>query len=62
MHRVVFVIEIWIALNLAVAALITYQRSAHLRHQLFRWTLGNLTPPRQREFAHVLVDAARHHH
>jgi hypothetical protein len=61
MQVVIDVIGIWLALNFAIPVLIFYQRSPHFRHQLFRWTIGGLTPPRERQLAHVLVDAARHH-
>jgi hypothetical protein len=61
MHRFIQIIEIWVALNFAIPAFILYQRSPHFRHRLFRWTIGILTPPRERQLAHVLVSAARHH-
>jgi hypothetical protein len=61
MHRFFQIIEIWVALNFAIPAFILYQRSPHFRHQLFRWTIGGFTPPRERQLAHVLVSAARHH-
>jgi hypothetical protein len=61
MPRWTTLIEIWLALNLAIPAFIAWQRSPHFRHRVFRWTIGGLTPPRERRLAHVLVDAARQH-
>jgi hypothetical protein len=61
MPRLITVIEIWLALNLAIPAFIAWRRSPHFRHQLFRWTIGGPTPLRERQLAHVLVRAARHH-
>ena len=61
MPRLITVIEIWVALNLAIPALIAWQRSPHFRHRVFRWTIGGLTPLRERQLAHALVDAARQH-
>lgn len=59
MPRVMTIFEVWVALNFAIPAFIIYQRSPRFRHQLFRWTIS-LMPPRDRQLAHVLVDAARH--
>jgi hypothetical protein len=61
MPRLITFIEIWVALNFAIPAFILYQRSPHFRHRLFRWTIGGLTPPRERQLAHALVGAARRH-
>ena len=61
MSRLVTVVEVWLALNFAIPAFIFYQRSPRFRHHLFRWMLGVLDPPRDRQMAHVLVSAARHH-
>jgi hypothetical protein len=54
-------VEAWLALNLAIPAIILYQRSPRLRHHLFRWMLSVMDPPRDRQMAHVLVSAARRH-
>ena len=63
MYRVITkVIAVWVALNFLIPAFIIYQRSPHFRHQLFRWMTGSFAYPRRRQLAHVLVDAARHHH
>jgi hypothetical protein len=56
------VIGIWFALNLAIPAFVIYQRSPRLRHRLFRLTLGGFSVSRERRLAHVLVEAAHHHH
>jgi hypothetical protein len=64
MSRLITIVEDWLMLNVALAALLVYQNSPHLRHlrhQLFRWTIGGLTPPRQRRLAHALLNTARHH-
>jgi hypothetical protein len=61
MHLFLQVIAIWGALSIALTAFIIFQRSPHFRHQLFRWTIAGFTPPRERQLAHVLVSAARHH-
>ena len=50
------------ALNLALPAFIIYQRSPHLRYQLFRLTLGWFSVPRELKLVHVLVEAAHHRH
>jgi hypothetical protein len=60
MFRLMTIVEGWLMLNVALAALLVYQKSPHLRHQLFRWAIGGLTPPRQRRLAHALLNAARH--
>jgi hypothetical protein len=52
-------IGIWVALNFAIPAFVAWQRSPSFRHRVFRWTAGAVTPPRERQLAHVLVDAAR---
>jgi hypothetical protein len=62
MSTLLKVIGIWFALNLAIPAFIIYQRSPRLRHRLFRFTLGGFSMPRERKLAHVLVEAAYHHH
>jgi hypothetical protein len=59
MSRLMTIVQGWLMLNVALAALLVYQYSPHLRHQLFRWTIGGLTPPRQRRLAHALLNAAR---
>jgi hypothetical protein len=61
MSRLVTVVEVWLALNLAIPAFLAYQRSPRFRHHLIRWMLGVLDPLRDRQIAHVLVNAARHH-
>jgi hypothetical protein len=61
MSRLVNVVEVWLALNLALPGFILYQRSPRLRHHVLRWMLGILDPPRDRQLAHVLVSAGRHH-
>jgi hypothetical protein len=61
MPRLITVVEIWVALSFAIPAFILYQRSPRFRHRLFRWTMGGLTPPRERQMAHILVSAARRH-
>jgi hypothetical protein len=40
MSRLITIVEGWLMLNVALAALLVYQNSPHLRHQLFRWTIG----------------------
>ncbi len=55
------IIEAWLVLNFAIPGFIVYQRSPHLRHQLFRWTIAGLPPVHQRKLAHALVSAARNH-
>jgi hypothetical protein len=54
------IIGIWLALNLAIPAFIFYQRSPHLRHRMFRLTLGLFAFPHQRQLAHQLVEFAYH--
>jgi hypothetical protein len=54
------ILGIWFALNLAMAALIFYQRSPHLRHRLFRLTLGAFAFPHQRQLAHQLIVSTHH--
>ena len=62
MYRVIItVVEVWVALNFAIPAFILYRRSLHFRHQLFRWTICGLTPPRERQMTRALADAARHY-
>jgi hypothetical protein len=57
------VIGIWFALNLAIFAFILWQRSPHFRHRVFfRLTLGVFSSPADRRLAHVLIEAAHHHH
>jgi hypothetical protein len=60
MPRLVTVLEVWLAPNLAIPAFVLYQRSPRVRHHLLRWMLGVLDPLRDRQMAHVLVSAARH--
>jgi hypothetical protein len=62
MMVVLKILGIWFALNFAIAAFITYQRSPHLRHQLFRLTLGRFAFSHERELAHHLVEFAHYHH
>jgi hypothetical protein len=48
----------WIALNFAIPAFIIYRRSPHLRHRIFRFTFGGLSPRDELRRAHVWVKAA----
>jgi hypothetical protein len=56
------IIGIWFALNLAIPGFIIYQRSPHLRHRLFRFTLGLVAFPQERQLAHQLVRASQRRH
>jgi hypothetical protein len=56
------ILGVWFALNLAIPAFIIYQRSPHLRHRLFRLTLGLFAFPHQRDLAHQLIELAHHQH
>jgi hypothetical protein len=47
------VIGVWFALNLAIPALIIYQRSPNLRRRLFRITLGGFTRVKGTETWHT---------
>ena len=62
MITILWVLGTWFALNLAIPAFIIYQRSPHLRHRLFRLTLGGFALPHERQSVHRLVAAAHHHH
>ena len=62
MSNLFFVLGGWIALNLALPIAIYYQRSPHLRHVIFRYTVGGLSPFADRWRAHRLVVAAHQHH
>ena len=62
MSTLLELIGIWFASNLAIPPFIIYQRSPHLRHQLFRLTLGWFSVPRELKLVHVLVEAAHHRH
>jgi hypothetical protein len=55
-------LKIWVVLNLAIPAFIIYRRNPRLRHRLFRFTVGGISPPRYRWQAHLLVEAAHHVH
>jgi hypothetical protein len=56
------ILGIWFALNLAIPAFLIYQRSPHLRHRLFRLTLGLFAMPHKRQLVHQLVEASHHRH
>jgi hypothetical protein len=56
------IVAIWFALNLAIPAFIIYQRSPHLRHRLFWYTLGIFAMPHERQLVHRLVNASHHRH
>jgi hypothetical protein len=62
MTIVLNMVGIWFALNLAIPAFIIYQRSPHLRHRLFRLTLGAFALPHERQLVHQLVEAFHRRH
>jgi hypothetical protein len=63
MAKVTIVLGGWIALNLAVAALLlTRRQNPRLRHRLFRWVIGAARPIRPRRWAHSLVFAHQRNH
>jgi hypothetical protein len=61
MTMILKIVGVWFALNLAIFAFICYQRSPHLRHRLFRLTLGLFAFPHDRQSAHELIESAHHH-
>jgi len=61
MTTILKIVSVWFALNLAIPAFIYYQRSPHLRHRLFRLTLGLFAFPHERQLVHQLVESAHHH-
>jgi hypothetical protein len=60
MTMILKIVGVWFALNLAIPAFTYYQRSPHLRHRLFRLTLGLFAFPHERQLAHQLVESAHH--
>jgi hypothetical protein len=44
MSRLMTIVEGWLMLNVALAALLVYQNSPHLRHQLFRTRIAQCRP------------------
>ena len=62
MTTILKILGVWFALNLAIPAFIIYQRSPHLRHRLFRLTLGWFALPHDRQLVHQLIEASHHDH
>jgi hypothetical protein len=51
---------IWLLVNLAVPAWLLWRRSPHFRHRVYHLTIGSLSPSRERELAHSLIETGRH--
>ena len=54
MRILIDIIPVWLGLNLAISALIVWQRSPHFRHRMFRLTSGAFAP-KQTHLAHALA-------
>jgi hypothetical protein len=53
----------WVALNAALLGLLLVRRpNPHIRHRLFRWTVGGVGDSRPRRSAQALILAHHRHH
>lgn len=60
MAAVTIIFASWMGINLALPAWLLWQRSPHLRHQVYHFAAGFVYPPHEREWAHLLVETGRH--